>query len=583
MAQESDIVKLKKQLVSLRDELTQKDELLKLVYADLEQEKKNYQRALQQLNTLKTRFDKELLQRTEALEEELKERHLAEERLSKSKANLKAMFDCSLRAYHLIAPDYCLLTINRFAIRHYEEVYGRVPQNGDSILDYVGQVFKNSFIRDFQKALSGEIVRFERRFNYPTGRVAWFEIIYLPVYDEKEQLFAVAYTANDITERKLAQSQKEQSEIKLRSFLQQSNDGIVLTDSQGKIVEWNKAMCRITGLLQEDVLGQTIWDVESHLLPEERRTPEVEEKIRRIVLRFYDQHNTSKRSYIFNGNIVKPDGQQKTVQAAVFSVKVGANFMIGKIIRDITQRHRIEQELKELNATKDKFFSIIAHDLRNPFGNISNFAEWILENIDELSREELLEYVGMMYQSSQHGFNLLSNLLDWSRSQTGRIDFMPELINIYSIIQENIDLLMPTAQSKNIRIVNHVTSGLQAFADSNMVKTIVRNLLGNAIKFTPENGVVNIKSQEKAEQVEISVSDTGVGIPPQDIDKIFRIDVSYSTSGTGQEEGTGLGLILCKEFVEYNGGRLYVESKEGEGSRFYFTLPCKDVRRKTTR
>jgi len=230
------------------------------------------------------------------------------------------------------------------------------------------------------------------------------------------------------------------------------------------------------------------------------------------------------------------------------------------------------EELKQANATKDKFFSIIAHDLMSPFNALLGLSELLLieKDIEAAKREKLLKII---LQTSKTGYNLLKNLLEWSRFQTGRMVFHPEEINLKELVDANIALLNSNAVAKDIQIFSDILETTGVFADENMLNTIIRNLLSNAIKFTPEKGSIEIGGCEKEAHVEIAIKDTGVGINSQDIEKLFRMDISYSTQGTGQEKGTGLGLILCQEFVEKHGGKIWVDSELGKGSRFYITFP----------
>jgi signal transduction histidine kinase len=231
------------------------------------------------------------------------------------------------------------------------------------------------------------------------------------------------------------------------------------------------------------------------------------------------------------------------------------------------------QELNELNATKDKFFSIIAHDLKNPFNTLMGFTELLLDNLEEYSTEKLREFIDVLHQTSKQSYALLENLLEWSRAQTGRLEMSPKKVNIHELTNENISLLLNQATKKNIRLKNEIIPSIEAFCDENMIRTVIRNLVSNAIKYTKENGSITCDCQLEDDKVEISISDTGIGIKPENLNKLFRIDVNYTTVGTAQETGTGLGLILCKEFVNKNNGEIWVESEFGKGSTFKFTLP----------
>ena len=232
-----------------------------------------------------------------------------------------------------------------------------------------------------------------------------------------------------------------------------------------------------------------------------------------------------------------------------------------------------ENKLKEANAAKDKFFSIIAHDLRNPFNAVIGFSNVLRENIFELDIREISEYIGYIFDSATNAYTLLGNLLDWARSQTNSIPFNPEAIHIVEMIDSTLVILSGEAIKKNITITNTVGGDCMAVADPNMVSAILRNLVSNAIKFTRPGGAVSISSIKTDQHHEFTIADNGIGIQPKDLDKLFRIDTKIYSKGTSDESGTGLGLILCKEFIEKNGGTIRVESEPGKGSRFIFTLP----------
>ncbi len=231
------------------------------------------------------------------------------------------------------------------------------------------------------------------------------------------------------------------------------------------------------------------------------------------------------------------------------------------------------KELEQLNQMKDKFFAIIAHDLRNPFSTVLSITELLAKEFSNFDQQNLQMFIEQLYKYSNKTFNLLENLLQWSMMQTMRLEPKPQMANIGSIIHDTIDLLKGTAQQKGISLywdnpVEHI-----GFFDVNMITTVVRNLISNALKFTKAGGEVVIKVTPQGDTYRINVSDTGVGIAPDVMDKLFRIDSNPTTPGTNDESGTGLGLILCKEFVEKNGGTIGVTSQVGVGSTFYFTIP----------
>ncbi len=232
-----------------------------------------------------------------------------------------------------------------------------------------------------------------------------------------------------------------------------------------------------------------------------------------------------------------------------------------------------EQIFKELNATKDKFFSIITHDLKSPFNSILGFSELLNEKIQEEDHEGIKKYARIINDSSQQSMDLLVNLIEWSQSQTGKMEYKPVKVDIVKLINEITELLNFSALQKAINIFKELPDYVEVSGDKHMISTIVRNLISNAIKFTHNGGKIVISAEQKQNELMISVSDNGVGIKKENIDKLFRIEDAQSTKGTQNEKGTGLGLILCKEFVDKHAGRIWVESEEGKGSDFKFTLP----------
>jgi signal transduction histidine kinase len=235
----------------------------------------------------------------------------------------------------------------------------------------------------------------------------------------------------------------------------------------------------------------------------------------------------------------------------------------------------LNTELNEANAAKDKFFSIMAHDLKSPLWWLKNVTDLLSSKYDELSKDKIIEITKTLDESAQTSLHLVENLLQWSRSQTGRIEFQPETVNMSSVFKHIMGQHQPYAAEKNIEIETNINENSVLVADKNMLYSILRNIISNAIKFTPKGGKINIDYYQSDNDYIISVKDTGVGIEADKIDKIFRIDVQTTSLGTAKEQGTGIGLILTKEFVQKHGGKLTVDSKPGEGSTFTVTIPKK--------
>lgn len=246
---------------------------------------------------------------------------------------------------------------------------------------------------------------------------------------------------------------------------------------------------------------------------------------------------------------------------------------------DMTEYKRIEkslkesnEELKELNATKDKFFSIVAHDLRSPFQALLGFAEILSTEIDSLSKEDIVHFSKGLNEDLRNLYGLLDNLLHWSMMQRNMIEYNPVKVDLSELVDKIIKLLHQSSVNKKISITNKINPGTFVHADLDMVRLVIQNLLINAIKFTKVDGHIIVSAVDMAEFVQVTVQDDGMGIEPEKVIDMFEFNKRFTTKGTEGEKGTGLGLPLCKEFVERNDGRIWVESKQGNGSKFMFYL-----------
>ena len=248
------------------------------------------------------------------------------------------------------------------------------------------------------------------------------------------------------------------------------------------------------------------------------------------------------------------------------------NNEINTLQRELTREKAM---LEEANATKDKFFSIIAHDLKNPFNALLGFSDYLLENFREMEQEEVEEQLEMLSNTSRQTFSLLEDLLTWSKTQRGKIDCKPEKINIQFICNEIRGAVGTMAKEKDINLQYVAEDNLELYADPNMLKTILRNLVSNAIKFSYRGKDVVVTFINMGKFTKTTVSDSGTGISAVNQGRLWNLAGQYTTRGTEEESGTGLGLLICKEFVEAHGGKIWVESEENKGSNFIFTLPSK--------
>ena len=253
-------------------------------------------------------------------------------------------------------------------------------------------------------------------------------------------------------------------------------------------------------------------------------------------------------------------------------IAVSRNIQSRKLVEE--QQKLTEQRLKEANITKDKFFSIIAHDLRSPFTSILGFTRLLNEEYDDFSDEDRKMMVKQIQNSTESTFQLLDNLLAWAKTQLGRTIYNPETFTLENLIAESVKQTTPQAQIKKIAITCERFEDVILYADQNMIRTVMRNLLSNAIKFSFPDGRIEIETIPGKDFLTIGIADHGTGISPEVVGKLFSLtEQATTTKGTANEKGTGLGLILCKEFVERNGGTISVRSETGKGSTFSFTVP----------
>ncbi len=243
----------------------------------------------------------------------------------------------------------------------------------------------------------------------------------------------------------------------------------------------------------------------------------------------------------------------------------------------INSKRKIEQQAKELTATnalKDRMFSIIGHDLRSPVGAIKQALGFIVNGTINPKDEDFLETLQLLVNTTDDAFNLLENLLGWAKSQSDTLKIIPENLNLFDIVSSTCAVLKINSKKKNITINIKIPNDISVISDLNMINSILRNLLGNAIKFTPEQGLIEISANRINDFVQVFINDNGIGMEPNIVSEIFTSNKHFHTHGTNNESGSGLGLILCKDFVEKNGGQISVESKIGEGSIFSFTVPA---------
>jgi len=372
----------------------------------------------------------------------------------------------------------------------------------------------------------------------------------------------------DITERKKI----EQELLKLSTAVTQSPASIVITDLKGNIEYVNPQFTRITGYTYNEAIGKN-----PRILKSGYTIPEEYENLWKTI--------TSGGMWKGEFHNRRKDGTLYWELATVSPIidETGKIIQYIAVKEDITARKEAEdalkqseKDLKHANATKDLFFSIIAHDLKGPVGNFVQFLELITEKANDYTESEKEDIIKTLYSLSIKTNDLLEDLLLWSRIQMNKVDLTPEKNNLLQIANSSISIVKENAKKKEIEIINLIDENIYFFANNTSVKTVLRNLLSNAIKFSNRKTAVTINAITQNHQnkfIEVTVIDNGVGIAKDTINNLFKIETNVSTHGTEKEKGTGLGLILCRELVEKNSGRIWVESIENIGSVFHFTIP----------
>jgi PAS domain S-box-containing protein len=455
-----------------------------------------------------------------------------------------------------------------------EEIYGwsSTEAIGQNIVDLtpIEQVKEHAtnILKDLSegKSWSGEFL-----VKRKDGSVFPAYVTDAPLIDSYGKLIGIIGISSDITERKQAAEALSNERSLLRTIIDLIPDAIYAVDIEGRKILANAKEIELSGKNSEDeVIGKTDFD----LYPESEAQRYYEED--QIIIQ------SGKPTLNMEDTLISKDGQTHWILGS----KVPLRDVHGQITgivgvnHDITERKQAEliiqqqnNRLQELNATKDKFFSIIAHDLKSPLNGFLNLTTLMADKTEKLSLDEFAEYSKMLNKAARNIYMLLDNLLEWSQIQKGSITFNPKISDLYELVLESIDTIHQSALQKRITLINEINTPQKVYADEKSIKTVLRNLLTNAIKFTRMDGKIVFKSKRLDDSTfQISIQDNGVGIADDDIEKLFRIEEKVSSLGTEGEPSSGLGLLLCKEFVEMHGQKIWAESEINKGSTFSFTL-----------
>lgn len=451
-------------------------------------------------------------------------------------------------------------SVSRFLLYEREELIGTPVQNV-----YFDKNDRQELLREAKE--KGELLDYELRLKNKNNELVWASINNINLLDREGNLMGIESMVRDISFRKHAEDEMR----KLSTAVEHSPVSIIISDLEGKVVYANPKAVETTGYSLEELLGQN---------PRVLKSGETDSQEYRHLWETISKGN--QWSGTFHNK--KKNGTLYWESSSISPIRDNSGKIINYVAvkEDITEKKKINDELidsearlKIANQTKDKLFSIIGHDLRSSIGSFGPILELLTDekNLDETEKSVLLN---ALIQGSKTSYNLLENLLSWASGQSGRINLEPVHFNIHEIIESNMDLLSSSALQKSITLAVNSHKIVSVFADRNSIDLVVRNLLSNAIKFTNEKGSITINVLAKGKFIEIEIADSGVGIKKEVAGNLFNSNSFYTTLGTNFEKGSGLGLVLCKDFVQKNGGDIRVESTVGVGSKFIFSIPASE-------
>jgi len=443
---------------------------------------------------------------------------------------------------------------------------------GKTDFDFFTEEHARQAYNDEQEIIrTGQPLSVEEKETWEDGHITWVSTIKMPLYDDKDNIVGTFGISRDVTSRKKTEEELAAERNLLRTLIDYMPDRIYAKDLKSRFIIFNNALMKRMGKSDpDDIIGKTDFDLIQHDLAAQYYANEQE--IIRSGQPMIDQEESrsidGKTSWSLTTKVPLLDTEGK-----IYGI-VG----IGK---DITERKLAEEEIKlrnellqVINAEKDKFFSILAHDLRGPLSSFMAATQILTEEMQSMSLEEIKDITISMKTDASNIYALLENLLEWSRLKRNIMEFVKIKFNLKSKIASSIQPLSEMAEKKNIKITISVPENLEINADDHMFGTIIRNLVSNAVKFTRIGAKINISAFKKQDSpIEINISDTGIGMSADLKNRLFILNEKINRKGTEGEPSSGLGLLLCKEFIEKHGGKIWAESEEGKGSTFSFTLP----------
>jgi len=491
---------------------------------------------------------------------DITENKLAAEHLMESEKKYRNLFNTvQVGMFRTKIDGSAILDFNN----HYLEIYERTREEmlDNPSIDFWADPLERAEMVNMLKR-DGKVNDFECKMLTKSGTIKYC-ITTIRLFPEEGILEG---SITDITNRKQIEQALKESEERFKNMFALHSSIMWLIDPEtSRIVDANLAASKFYGYSVTELCSMSISNITT--LSHDKITENIASVSKRSTEYFISTHTLA-------------NGEQRIVEVHSSPIYYGGRKIHFSIIHDITERKQAElliqkqnQELLNLNADKDRFISILAHDLKNPFNIILVFLELLTKNIRKYDIDTIEKRIIAVDTSARDTYHLLEDILFWAKAQSGKLPYEPQKLSFATECKSVVDILMPSAQNKNITIHFLETEEIQLYADSNMFKTILRNLISNAIKYTNIGGAITIYAEQDNALVTTTISDNGVGIDSKMGNKLFDFSNKVSTKGTANETGTGFGLLLCKEFVVKHGGKIWVESELGKGSKFKFTMP----------
>jgi len=525
---------------------------------------------------------------------DITERRNIQTTLRNSERNYRGLFNSIQQAIYIQNPEGVFLDVNDGALRMYgylrEEMIGKTPE-------FVSAPDKNNFeevIDKIQKAFQGEPQEFEFWGKRKNGEIFPKHVnVYKASYHDEDVIIAIA---EDITSRKANEAALIESEERFRNLFNTMPNGFYRSTPEGYFIDANPAFIKMLGYDSLEELRTIHIPTDIYVKAEERddviaKNPEFISNIESYRLKTKDGRiiwieDNARYIRDENDNIIYHEGicrditerMENEIEIKRYTTeleKLNEELLYSKslIEENLDARNLLVEELEKLNMEKDKFFSIIAHDLRSPFHAFLALTSMMAENISDFSIDELGKISKEMHSKANNLFNLLRNLLEWARIQRGSIVFTPSKIVLAKVLQNIIEAVEDNAKLKEITINKDISDNIVISADEKMLNSLFQNLLSNAIKFTNRGGEVFVKLATQENSVLIEIRDSGIGMSPELLNKLFKLEEKVGHEGTAGEESTGLGLLLCKDFSDFHRGKIWVESEVEKGSSFFVELP----------